>query len=146
MTLCLRCDLDPEFPLEFIVLGTPVSAQRSNPKARQQWKDLVGQSCATSLPQMHFATGQPLSVTLYYYPDGKMVGDVDNIAKLTLDAMSKLIYLDDEQVERLVVQKFEGERIFPFTDPSETLAACLVGQRPALYIRVSDDPHEDLRR
>lgn len=74
-----------------------------------------------------------------------MVGDIDNVVKLTLDAMSQHIYLDDGQVERVVVQKFEKERIFSFRDPSTTLAECLLGPKPALYIRVSRDPHEELR-
>ena len=74
-----------------------------------------------------------------------MAGDLDNIVKLTLDAMSRHIYIDDRQVERIVVQKFETDRVFAFSDPSQTLTACLLGEKPALYIRVSNDPHEDLR-
>jgi hypothetical protein len=74
-----------------------------------------------------------------------MVGDVDNIVKLIIDAMSRHIFLDDNQVERIVVQKFERDRVFTFTDPSVTLAACILGPKPALYIRVSADPHEELR-
>lgn len=136
--------LEPDFPFEFIVPGTPVSLQRANPKARREWKNLVRESSAARLPEMHFATDQRLAITLYYYPEDRMTGDVDNIVKLTLDAMCKQIYLDDEQVERVVVQKFERDRIFAFRDPSPTLAACMLGEKPALYIRVSADPHEDL--
>lgn len=138
--------MEPEFPFEFIVSGTPVSHQRDNPKAKQEWKDLVRASSAARLPEMHFATDQRLAITLYYYPEDRMTGDVDNIVKLTLDAMCKYIYLDDDQVERVVVQKFERGRIFAFGDPTETLAACMLGAKPALYIRVSTDPHEELRR
>ncbi|MFI5014452.1 MAG: RusA family crossover junction endodeoxyribonuclease [Hyphomicrobiales bacterium] len=97
------------------------------------------------LPEMHFATDRRLAITLYYYPEDRMVGDVDNIVKLTLDAMSRHIYLDDAQVERVVVQKFERDRVFSFSNPTETLAACMLGAKPALYIRLSDDPHEELR-
>ena len=137
--------MEPEFPLEFIVLGTPVSFQRDNPKAKQEWKELVRSASAEKLPQMHFATSDRIALTLYYYPEGQMAGDLDNIVKLTLDAMSRHIYLDDRQVERIVVQKFETDRVFAFSDPSQTLTACLLGEKPALYIRVSNDPHEDLR-
>ena len=94
---------------------------------------------------MHFATDQRLAITLYYYPEERMVGDVDNIIKLTLDAMCRHIYLDDDQVERVVVQKFERNHVFAFTNPSETLAACMLGPKPALYVRLSNDPHEELR-
>lgn len=74
-----------------------------------------------------------------------MAGDIDNVIKLTLDAMSSHLYIDDEQVERGLMQKFEKGRIFSFRNPSETLAACMLGPKPALYVRVSKDPHEDLR-
>ncbi|MCM2476941.1 RusA family crossover junction endodeoxyribonuclease [Rhizobium sp. CG5] len=137
--------MEPEFPFEFIILGTPVSFQRENSRAKQEWKDLVRQASQSKLPEMHFVTDKALAVTLYYYPEERMTGDVDNIVKLTLDAMSSHLYQDDEQIERIVVQKFEKGRVFPFRDPSVTLAACMLGPKPALYIRVSNDPHEDLR-
>jgi hypothetical protein len=143
--LNLRFAVEPEFPIEFIVFGTPVSLQRENPKAKQEWKTLVRDASSARLPQMHFATSAPLSVTLYYYPEGKMAGDIDNVIKLTLDAMSSHLYVDDEQVERVLMQKFEKGRIFAFRNPSEMLAACMLGPKPALYVRVSKDPHEDLR-
>lgn len=137
--------MEPDFPFEFIVMGTPVSLQRVNTKAKQEWKELVRASIEPELPDMHFATDQRLAVTMYYYPEDRMTGDVDNIVKLILDAMAKHLYLDDEQVERVVVQKFERDRVFAFRNPSETLAACMLGAKPALYVRLSTDPHEDLR-
>jgi crossover junction endodeoxyribonuclease RusA len=136
--------MEPEFPIEFIVQGTPVSFQRANPRAKEEWRDLVRRASAPQLPQMHFASSQRMSVTLYYYPDGPMIGDIDNIIKLTLDAMSQHVYVDDDQVERVVIQKFEKGRIFAFQAPSETLAACMLGPKPALYIRISNAPYEDL--
>jgi hypothetical protein len=136
--------LEPDFPFEFIVQGTPVSFQRSNTAAKQEWKELVRSASSNKLPAMHFATDKPLSVTLYYYPEDRMAGDIDNIVKLTLDGMMPHLYQDDAQIERLVVQKFERGRIFSFTDPSDTLAACLLGPKPALYVRVSNDPFEEL--
>lgn len=137
--------MEPDFPFEFIVPGTPVSFQRDNSRAKQEWKQLVRSSSAERLPEMHFATKEPLAITLYYYPEDRMVGDVDNIVKLTLDAMCQHIYIDDNQIERVVVQKFERDRVFSFSDPSETLAACMLGVKPALYIRISTNPHEELR-
>lgn len=59
-----------------------------------------------------------------------MVGDVDNIVKPILDALSKFIYVDDHQVERLVVQKFEADNIFGFSSPSPALLAALAQNKP----------------
>ena len=73
-----------------------------------------------------------------------MIGDIDNIAKLVLDACCKLIYIDDCQIERLVVQKFEPDRLFSFSKPSNALSQALDGEKPLLYVKISDDPSEDL--
>lgn len=73
-----------------------------------------------------------------------MPGDIDNIVKPILDAMAHHIYLDDHQVERLVVQKFEPERDVRFSLPSAILVAALNRRRPTLYVRLSDNPLEDV--
>lgn len=138
--------MEPEFPFEFIVIGTPVSFQRANRAARKAWRDQVRSASARTLPEGHFATDQPVAVTMYYFPEDRMVGDIDNIIKLTLDALRQHVYLDDDQVERIVIQKFERDRDFAFTDPSETLVACMAGTKPALYIRISTDLNEELNR
>ena len=45
-----------------------------------------------------------------------MHADIDNCIKLILDAMTTLRYIiDDKQVERLVVQKFEPGRPLEIT-------------------------------
>jgi crossover junction endodeoxyribonuclease RusA len=136
--------LEPEFPLEFIVLGTPVSLQRQNTRAREEWKALVKQASSAVLPEMHFATDRPLSVTMYYFPENEMTGDIDNIIKLVLDGLSKHVYIDDRQIVRVVAQKFERDRVFTFSSPSEVLVNCMLGEKPALYVRISDDPNEDI--
>ena len=50
-----------------------------------------------------------------------MQGDVNNIVKPIVDALSRHLYLDDHQVQRVVVQKFE---------PDNFLALC--HRRPSL--------------
>ena len=59
--------------------------------------------------------------------------------------MSKHIYVDDAQVERVLVQKFEPDNVFPFVSPSLILFQALYEPKPVLYIRLSDRPFEDLR-
>jgi hypothetical protein len=74
-----------------------------------------------------------------------MQGDVDNIVKLILDGMSGHVYVDDRQVERIVVQKFEPGNIFSFSKPTALMIEAIGGRKPILYIRVSSDPFEELR-
>lgn len=127
------------FPLEFIVQGTPVSLQAKRPESRVVWKERVRNASNRVLPEGHFATDLALSVTLFYFPDGKMEGDIDNIVKPILDALIKHVYFDDHQVERVWVQKFEPSRIFQFTNPSLSLTQALEGSKPLIYIRLEDD-------
>ncbi|PZP46517.1 MAG: RusA family crossover junction endodeoxyribonuclease [Azospirillum brasilense] len=133
-----------EFPVEFIVQGTPVSLQAKRAEAREAWKVRVKEASYGSLPEGHFSTDGPISVTLFYFPAGKMQGDVDNIVKPVLDALCRHIYSDDHQVERVWVQKFEPGRLFEFRQPSQVLSEALSGQKPLLYIRLGDDPTEGL--
>jgi crossover junction endodeoxyribonuclease RusA len=83
-------------------------------------------------------------VTLFYFPAEPRGGDVDNIVKLVLDALGKHIYIDDSQVERVLVQKFEPGNVFPFSSPRRGLEAALSRVKPVLYVRLSNDPFEDL--
>jgi crossover junction endodeoxyribonuclease RusA len=136
--------MEIEFPIEFIVHGTPVSLQTKRPESRAEWRTLVRDAARPALPAPHFASDHPIAVTLLYLPASAMQGDIDNIVKPVLDALSRFLYLDDHQVERVVVQKFEPGNPFPFEDPSPIFALALGGPRPVLFVRVSDDPFEEL--
>ncbi|UCI08491.1 RusA family crossover junction endodeoxyribonuclease [Mesorhizobium sp. B1-1-8] len=133
------------FPIEFIVHGTPVSHQAKRSESREQWKDQVRDSSRVALPDPHFASDQRIAVTLFYFPPEPMQGDIDNIVKLILDACCAHIYLDDSQVERVLVQKFEPDHLFSFGNPSATFVQAFEGAKPALYVRISNDPHEELQ-
>jgi crossover junction endodeoxyribonuclease RusA len=133
-----------EFLIGFLVAGTPVSLQAKRAEAKTAWKRRVREASNTALPEGHFSTESSIAVTLLYFPETQMQGDLDNIVKPILDAMRKHIYADDKQVERILVQKFEPGKIFRFRAPSQTLATAIQGQKPVLYVRVSDNPMEGL--
>lgn len=136
--------MDVAFPIEFLVHGTPLSQQSTRAEARESWKDAIKSASRAALPDPHFAYEGPISITVFYFPPGPMQGDIDNIVKLILDALCRHIYMDDNQVERLVVQKFEPGRGFDFERPSPALRRAITSRRPVLFIRLSEDPHEDL--
>jgi hypothetical protein len=137
--------MEIDFPIEFLVNGTPVSLQSNNSKAKEQWKARVKDASSVALPKPHLASSDRLAVTIYYLPEEPMQGDIDNIVKLILDGMCKHVFVDDRQVERIVVQKFEPGNIFRFADPSSAIVQALNGEKPILYVRVSNDPFEELR-
>jgi crossover junction endodeoxyribonuclease RusA len=137
--------MEISFPIEFLVRGTPVSLSSQNANAREQWKDRIKNGSSLALPSPHLASSERLAVTIYYFPAEPMQGDIDNIVKLILDGMCRHVFIDDRQVERVVVQKFEPGNIFSFNKPTPMMIEAINGPKPVLYIRVSTDPFEELR-
>ena len=138
-------DKNQIYPFEIVVPGTPRSLQNSNTKAR--WIETVraaGQARADKMNELGFLYACPVALTIYYFPDAPMVGDVDNIVKPIQDALVDVAYCDDRNVERVIAQKFEPDPQPPefpwsFDDPSEQLAEALEAHPPVVYIRVDDD-------
>ena len=130
----------PELPFEFVVHGTAVSHQAKRSKSKSQWRQRIRDEARKALPDGHFALEEPVMVTIYFFPQAEMQADIDNCAKPILDALSQFIYVDDKQVERMVVQKFEPERPLEIRDkPTEFLAEALDAEDPIVYIKVATD-------
>lgn len=136
--------MEIEFPIEFLVRGTPVSLQAKRARSREEWKARVTAASCAAIPSPHFASEDRLAITIFYLPDEPMQGDIDNIVKPILDALSHHIYIDDRQVERVVVQKFEPGNAFTFSQPTAKFTEALVADRPILYVRVSANPLEEV--
>jgi hypothetical protein len=129
------------YPIEFIVQGTPVSLQSSS-RGRESWKSRVRSASEKALPTDHDRATERIAVTLFYFPDGVMQGDIDNIVKPILDAMNNKVYDDDNQVDRVVVQRFVGDAAIVIDNPSAVMTRALVSKRPLMYVRISDKPLE----
>ncbi len=106
--------------------------------------ETIRAAARAALPEGYWVLTAPLAVTIFIFPAAVMRGDIDNRVKPILDAMTQCVFLDDQLVERLVVQKFEPGRIFAFENPSPVLLTALGADEPLVYIRVTDDPHEEL--
>jgi crossover junction endodeoxyribonuclease RusA len=131
----------PDLPIEFNVIGTPVSSQSQNATAKQQWKTKVLEAARSVIENGSWAINEPkLSVTLFYFPDSIMVGDVDNIVKLTVDALWPHIIQDDNIVDRVVVQRFNPSSDYGFSSPTERLISAMAVADPVLYIRIAEVP------
>jgi crossover junction endodeoxyribonuclease RusA len=137
--------LEPEFPLEFVVFGTPKSLGASS-RSREIWKNEIRNASRSVLPEGHWATTAPIAITLFYFPTEAKTADIDNIVKPILDALNRHIYIDDRQVERILVQIFESDSLLAFGKPSRRLREAIAVARPKLNIRISTDPFEELRQ
>ena len=80
-----------------------------------------------------------MAIVLYYLPKDEMQGDLDNIIKPILDALKAHIFVDDHQVERIVIQKFEPDRMPTLSESASAILKQLWNaERPLLYVRVSN--------
>lgn len=135
------------FPLEFHLTEIPISLQAKG-ASKDRWKEAVRNAArqrAEETVELIWLEMAPMAVTIYYFPTAPMVGDVDNIVKPILDAMIATTYVDDQSIEKVVVQKFEPDVEWSFAAPTEQLSAALdaiyASEEPApvVYIRVDND-------
>ena len=138
-------DVEIDFPVEFLVDGVPVSHQAKRAESRQEWQATVRSACRAVLQEGHFQSFEPISVTLFHFPETEMKGDVDNIIKPFLDAMKGSVYSDDKQVARVMAQKFDYAKESHFLSPSRMLAEALGRMKPLTYVRLTNDPLEGFR-
>jgi crossover junction endodeoxyribonuclease RusA len=131
-------EMERQVPIEFLIGGVPVSLQASG-GSRDTWKARVLSAATTADVGGEWAIARPIYMTILHFPDSEMIGDIDNIVKPILDALAPNVYSDDNQVERVWVQKFEPGRVFSVETPTPTLAAALDSARPVTYIRIDDD-------
>jgi hypothetical protein len=131
--------------LEFLVAGTPVSLQGKRASI-DRWKNEVADAAQRriqSVVDWTYLQPEPLALTIFYFPVAAMGGDVDNIVKPILDALIGVVYVDDQIVERVTVQKFEPTASWSFANPSEQLAAALdlasIESLPVVYVHVVND-------
>ena len=134
-------DQEELFPLEFFIERNPVSSQGSS-RSKELWMAIVGNAAKARIRDVVdwvFLDDRPMAVTILYFCDSRMDGDVDNIVKPILDGMKAVVYLDDRVVERVWAQRFEPGNERGFMDVSQKLADALVTAPPVIYVRVDDD-------
>jgi crossover junction endodeoxyribonuclease RusA len=131
-------EMEPKFPVELMLEAVPISLQASA-VSRQNWKDEIRTEINNVLDPAGWATQSPVRVTIFYFPAGEMYGDIDNIVKPILDALMPRIFVDDNQVERVWVEKFEPDRAFHFEDPTAKLAIAIDTEAPIVYIRIDNE-------
>ena len=64
---------------------------------------------AAGVRTVRYREGVAVRVTMHWYRARK-VGDLDNRAKATLDALTGLVYDDDKQVSELHIHRIDGQR------------------------------------
>lgn len=123
-------------PLEIVLFRKPISLQGSA-NGKHKWQSDIRQEIRLREPEGCYAHEGDLAISIYYFTSERIPGDIDNIVKPILDAMSRQVYIDDRQIVSLQVHKYEPHRNIDIRDPSATLATAMTSERPAVYISVN---------
>jgi Holliday junction resolvase RusA-like endonuclease len=120
------------------VEGPAVSlkAKKSNPKRYQRWIKTVRAAAQKQWPQAKRPTNSLrviVHITNYYT---LAPPDVDNIIKPILDAIETVAYINDEQVYKVVSEKFDLTFVSRIENPTALLAAGLEKYTELLHIIV----------
>ena len=132
------------FPIEFIVSGTPVSLQSKRAESREQWKAKVRDAGAACLPQPHFSSDGPISISLFFFPDDKMLA-TSTIWQSSCSMRAAATYmLMTRRLSAWCCKNSRKAGEFDFAGPSPVLLSAFKGDKPSLYVKISNNPHEDL--
>lgn len=126
-------------PFEFVVEGIPVSANNDRPAARQ-WKARVGTAAACYLRGWGFRDTGELSALMVLFHTGPYACDTDNIPKHVLDALTGVVFDDDDRVTQVVVRRTRQLPGLEIIDPPPLVATHLGLCSHFLYVRIEDGP------
>jgi crossover junction endodeoxyribonuclease RusA len=134
----------PSLPIEFFVVGIPVSLQGSS-ASKGEWRDRVRTAAQGAVAAGSWALSEVrLAVSIVYFPVEPLEGDVDNRIKLILDGLQPHLLLDDALVDRIVVQRIHPQIEITFEEPTAVLIAAMASPDPTVYIRIDEAPLENI--
>lgn len=98
--------------ISFTVQGNPLPKQSYRatkhgnfiPKRIRHWQDIVGWAAKEAMQGKDPMRGT-LDVVLEFFRGDMRRVDLDNLSKAVLDAMNKIVYEDDRQINKLILTK-----------------------------------------
>ena len=124
-------------PLEFTIVGPPVSQQTRNRQRLQQWKLDVQTAARSCVPPGTAASPDDVEVTITYYYEGDSP-DVDNIIKPIQDALNGVVFVDDAQVVQTRGRKKDLNGSYQIKGVSAVLLMAFSDGTDFLHIRVEE--------
>ena len=126
--------IDDSIPFEFFSDGLPASQQARRRSRCQERKDEVHRIASQSWYAEQPVEG-PVAVTITPFFDGES-GDINNRPKPILDALMRLVYVDDSQVCALICRKRALTGDLQIQSRSADLHEYLTNAKQFLYIPV----------
>ncbi len=128
-------------PFEFIVEGPPLSQQTRDWDRLCAWRDTVRAAAMKYWPQNTSPVNGRLQITVVYYHNGIVIRmDNDNMAKPIQDALTGLVYADDNQITETRIRKTNLDGAFRVRGMSPVLAEGFCRGTEFLYIRIQEAP------
>ncbi len=128
-------------PLEFVVIGTPISQQGSGPN-KSRWKSNVLSEAQKVWPSTNSPLDIPLQATIVYYYENESL-DVDNMEKPILDSLNGCIYVDDNQITDSNTSKRKLGGSYKLKGLSSALAQGFCSGKEFVYIKISTPPNPE---
>lgn len=130
---------------DFCVEGPPISQQAKRGTSRARWKAKVLAAATSLWPAGQAPIADAVSVRITYFYEGAAL-DVDNMVKPILDAISGLVYVDDNQVNESHARKRDINGSFRIKGLSPHLALAFSRGVEFLHVEIFDQPdQQDLR-
>ena len=127
-------------PIEFIMEGTPRSAQRHGGRRRDvslsRWREQVAQEATLRYGLAPTSADVIVAITCFHTRSVTALADVDNMAKPVLDALKGVVWVDDKQVRDLVTRRRYLTSDISVVGPSDLLLERLDKPGPFTHIWV----------
>ena len=94
-------------------------------------------------PEGEKPTEEAVAVTIIFVHDNLRI-DVDNVSKPILDALTGLIFKDDDQVTDLICRKRNLNEDLIIRSDSRILIDALYEGNPFVYLHVEESPGQEL--
>jgi Holliday junction resolvase RusA-like endonuclease len=128
-------------PVEFIVVGTPMSHQCHNKQRLREWREAVAEEARNAMPPGIEPTDVRIEVqVVYYFQRGPTLPDEDNLLKPIQDAMRGLVYRDDDQVTDGTASKRDIDAAYKVRRMSPVLARGFVRGDEFVHVIVREAP------
>jgi Holliday junction resolvase RusA-like endonuclease len=85
-------------------------------KASRQAIEMIGKAGVLASDRPVFAYDEPVAVTMEFHPPDRRRRDVLNLVKVLMDGLNGIVWHDDYQVERCVVERMDPDQSNPRVD------------------------------
>lgn len=129
------------FPLEFVVIGSPVSHQSHNRARLRIWQERVREAAREAIPEgTSPVQTKCLLLAVYFFGAMPVPLDNDNFIKPLQDALIGLVYEDDRQVTDTIIRRTSIGGAFRIQNRSRKLIDAIDQGKEFIYIRVEEAP------